>query len=233
MTDRPPRFGLLLFPNITQLDLTGPYEVLARVPGAEMHLLWKDTDPVRSDTGLRILPTTALADCPDLDLLLVPGGSGVQELLADETVLAFLRSQARTVRYLVGVCTGSLVLGAAGLLKGRRAGTHWASRQFLAAFGAVPTDSRVVVDGTLFTGGGVTAGIDVALAIVAELFGEDHAKLIQLSIEYDPQPPFNAGSPVGAGEDLTARLLERMGPMLAARSAAVRAAAARLNAAQD
>ncbi|CAO3413474.1 DJ-1/PfpI family protein [Azospirillum doebereinerae] len=233
MTDHPPRFGLLLFPNVTQLDLTGPYEVLARVPGAEMHLLWTDTAPVRSDTGLRLLPTTALADCPKLDLLLVPGGAGIHELLADEAVLAFLRSQARTARYLVGICTGSLVLGAAGLLKNRRAGTHWASRRFLEAFGAVPTDGRVVVDGTLFTGGGVTAGIDVALAIVAELFGEERAKIIQLSIEYDPQPPFDAGSPKGAGRELTAFLLERMGPMLAARAAAVQAAADRLGAAKE
>lgn len=232
MTDRSPRFGLLLFPNITQLDLTGPYEVLARVPGAEMHLLWKDTDPVRSDTGLRLLPTTALADCPDLDLLLVPGGAGVQDLLADDAVLDFLRSQARTVRRLVGVCTGALVLGAAGLLKGRRAATHWASRQFLADFGADAVDRRVVIDGKLVTGGGVTAGIDVALAVVAEWFGEERAKLIQLSIEYDPKPPFDAGSPAAAGAEVTALLLERMGPMLAARAAAVRAAAARLDAAE-
>lgn len=232
MPDHPFRFGLLLFPNLTQLDLTGPYEVLARVPGVEMHLLWKNTGPVRSDTGLRLLPTTALADCPDLDLLLVPGGAGVLELLADETVLDFLRSRGATVRHLVGICTGSLVLGAAGLLKGRRAGTHWASRDFLAALGAVPVDRRVVIDGNLFTGGGVTAGIDVALAIVAELFGENRAKIIQLSIEYDPQPPFDAGSPAGAGAELTTVLLERMGPMLAARAAAVRAAAARLDGAE-
>ncbi|MBP2228070.1 cyclohexyl-isocyanide hydratase [Azospirillum agricola] len=236
MTDRPPRFGLLLFPDFTQLDLTGPYEVLARVPGAETHLLWKDLDPVRSDTGLRILPTTVLADCPDLDLLLVPGGAGIHALLGDDAVLAFLRAQARTARFLAGICTGSLVLGAAGLLRERRAGTHWASRDFLAAFGAEPVDRRVVVDGNLFTGGGVTAGIDVALTIVAALFGEERAKLIQLSIEYDPKPPFDAGSPAGAGEDLTALLMERMGPMLAARSAAVRAAVraavARLDAAE-
>lgn len=228
MPDAPHRFGLLLFPNVTQLDLTGPYEVLARVPGAQVHLLWKTLDPVRSDTGLTILPTTTLADAPPLDLLLVPGGSGIHPLLSDEEVLGFLAERATSTPYLAGVCTGALVLGAAGLLEGRRAGTHWASRAFLPAFGAQPVAERVVVDGSLFTGGGVTAGIDVALRIVAALFGEDCAKVIQLSIEYDSQPPFAAGSPEGAGEALTALLIERMKPMLDARGAAVTAAADRL-----
>lgn len=228
MTDRPPEFGLLLFPNLTQLDLTGPYEVLARVPGARVHLLWKTLDPVRSDTGLSILPTATLADAPALDLLLVPGGAGINALLADEEVLGFLTARAATSRYLAGICTGSLVLGAAGLLEGRRASTHWASFDFLTAFGARPVAQRVVVDGTLFTGGGVTAGIDVALRIVAELYGEPLAKIIQLSIEYDPQPPFDAGCPDGAGEELTAFLLDRMKPVLDARAEAVHRAAERL-----
>ncbi|TWA73537.1 cyclohexyl-isocyanide hydratase [Azospirillum brasilense] len=225
MTENAPSFGLLLFPNVTQLDLTGPYEVLARVPGAQVHLLWKTLDPVRSDTGLTILPTATLSDAPPLDLLLVPGGGGINALLTDEEVLTFLAERASGTRYLSGICTGSLVLGAAGLLEGKRAGTHWASRDFLAAFGAAPVAERVVVDGTLFTGGGVTAGIDVALRIVAELFGEPAAKLIQLSIEYDPKPPFDAGSPEGAGEGVTADLLARMRPMLDARAAAVAAGA--------
>ncbi|AIB11115.1 AraC family transcriptional regulator [Azospirillum argentinense] len=223
MTENAPSFGLLLFPNVTQLDLTGPYEVLARVPGAKVHLLWKTLDPVRSDTGLTILPTATLAEAPPLDLLLVPGGSGINALLTDEEVLTFLAERAAGTRYLSGICTGSLVLAAAGLLEGRRAGTHWASRDFLSSFGAVPVAKRVVVDGTLFTGGGVTAGIDVALRIVGELFGADAAKRIQLSIEYDPQPPFNAGSPDGAGEVVTADLLARMRPILEARAAAVAA----------
>ncbi|OYD81379.1 DJ-1/PfpI family protein [Azospirillum brasilense] len=225
MTEKAPSFGLLLFPNVTQLDLTGPYEVLARVPGAQVHLLWKTLDPVRSDTGLTILPTNTFAEAPPLDLLLVPGGGGINALLTDEEVLSFLEERASSTRYLSGICTGSLVLGAAGVLEGRRAGTHWASREFLAAFGATPVAERVVVDGTLFTGGGVTAGIDVALRIVGEMFGADTAKRVQLSIEYDPQPPFDAGSPDGAGEAVTADLLARMRPMLDARAAAVAAGA--------
>ncbi|QCO14437.1 DJ-1/PfpI family protein [Azospirillum brasilense] len=225
MTERAPSFGLLLFPNVTQLDLTGPYEVLARVPGAQVHLLWKTLDPVRSDTGLTILPTNTFAEAPPLDLLLVPGGGGINALLTDEEVMSFLEERASSTRYLSGICTGSLVLGAAGLLEGRRAGTHWASREFLAAFGATQVAERVVVDGTLFTGGGVTAGIDVALRIVGEMFGADTAKRVQLSIEYDPQPPFDAGSPDGAGEAVTADLLARMRPMLDARAAAVAAGA--------
>ncbi|UKJ72179.1 DJ-1/PfpI family protein [Azospirillum brasilense] len=225
MTDKAPSFGLMLFPDVTQLDLTGPYEVLARVPSAEVHLLWKTLDPVRSDTGLTILPTTTLAEAPPLDLLLVPGGSGINALLTDEEVLSFLEERGSSTRYISGICTGSLVLGAAGLLEGKRAGTHWASRDFLAAFGATPVAERVVADGTLYTGGGVTAGIDVALRIVADLFGEQAAKLVQLSIEYDPQPPFNAGVPDGAGEVVTADLLTRMRPMLEARAAAVAAGA--------
>ncbi|GAA4249937.1 DJ-1/PfpI family protein [Azospirillum formosense] len=225
MTEKAPSFGLLLFPNVTQLDLTGPYEVLARVPGARVHLLWKTLDPVRSDTGLTILPTATLAKAPPLDLILVPGGGGINALLTDEEVLTFLEERAGSTGYLAGICTGSLVLGAAGLLDGKRAGTHWASRDFLSAFGAIPVAQRVVVDGTLFTGGGVTAGIDVALRIVGDLFGEDAAKLVQLSIEYDPRPPFDAGSPAEAGERVTADLLARMTPMLEARAAAVAAGA--------
>lgn len=228
MTDRALSFGLLLFPDVTQLDLTGPYEVLARVPGSQPHLLWKTLDPVRSDTGLTILPTTTLAEAPPLDLILVPGGGGINALLTDSEILDFLKERAASTRHLAGICTGSLVLGAAGLLEGKRAGTHWASRDFLAAFGATLVAERVVVDGSLFTGGGVTAGIDVALRIVGDLFGEDAAKLIQLSIEYDPQPPFNAGSPEGAGKELTADLLARMRPMLEARATAVAAGAAAL-----
>lgn len=225
MTEKALSFGLLLFPNVTQLDLTGPYEVLARVPGARVHLLWKTLDPVRSDTGLTILPTVTLAEAPPLDLIMVPGGGGINALLTDEEVLDFLEERASSTRYLAGICTGSLVLGAAGLLDGKRAGTHWASRDFLSAFGATPVAERVVVDGTLFTGGGVTAGIDVALRIVGELIDETAAKLVQLSIEYDPQPPFDAGSPDRAGERVTADLLVRMRPMLEARAAAVAAGA--------
>lgn len=223
-----PNFGLLLFPKLTQLDLTGPYEVLARVPGAKVHLIWKTLDPVTADTGLRILPTTTFADCPNLDLLLVPGGAGVNELMADAEALAFLRERAGGTPYMASVCTGALVLGAAGLLTGRRAATHWASRPFLEAFGAVPVADRVVIDGTLFSGGGVTAGIDIALRIVGDLYGTASARAIQLSIEYDPQPPYDAGSPERAGPEVVGRVRDAMGGMLESRAAAVRAAVAAL-----
>ena len=192
------RIGLLLVPGLTQLDLTGPYEVFARLPGAEIHLLWKNAEPVRTEHGLALIPTTILEASPPLDLLCVPGGPGVNELLTDAEVLAFLRRAAAGARWVTSVCTGALVLGAAGLLQGRRATTHWMSRDFLRDFGATPVAERVVVDGTLITGGGVTAGIDFALALVAEVAGREAAETIQLAIEYDPHPPFDAGTPQSA-----------------------------------
>jgi cyclohexyl-isocyanide hydratase len=203
------RSGMLVFPNLTQLDLTGPYEVLARLPGAETRLLWKNLDPVRSEHGLTILPDTIFAECPPLDLVLVPGGAGINPLLEDPEVLAFLRRAAAAARYVVGICTGSLVLGAAGLLRGKRAGTHWMSRDLLRAFGAEPIAERVVVDGNVFTGGGVTAGIDVALAVAAEIAGRAAAEAIQLAIEYDPMPPFASGSPEQADPAVLAEALDR------------------------
>ncbi|HTV44081.1 MAG TPA: DJ-1/PfpI family protein [Stellaceae bacterium] len=203
------RSGMLVFPNLTQLDLTGPYEVLARLPGSSTLLLAKDLQPVRSELGLAILPTTTLADCPQLDLVLVPGGPGINPLLEDSEVLGFLRRTAATARYVVGICTGSLVLGAAGLLRGRRAATHWMSREFLPAFGAEPVADRIVRDGNLYTGGGVTAGIDVALAVAADIAGSTTAEAIQLAIEYDPAPPFASGSPATADPALVAAVRGR------------------------
>jgi cyclohexyl-isocyanide hydratase len=167
----PLRSGLLLFPNLTQLDLTGPYEVLARLPEAETLLLAKSLDPVRSEHGLTILPQVALADCPALDLVLVAGGPGINPLLEDNAVLDFLRHVAAAARWVVGVCSGSLVLAAAGLLRGRRAATHWMPRELLRSFGAEPVKDRIVADGKFFTGGGVTAGSDVALAVAAAIAG--------------------------------------------------------------
>jgi cyclohexyl-isocyanide hydratase len=160
-----------------------------------MHLLWKTPEPVRSDTGLTITPTTTLAACPKLDVVCVPGGPGMNDLLDDAEVLAFLRRVAAEARYVTSVCTGSLVLGAAGLLRGRRAACHWMSRDMLRQFGAEPVADRVVVDGNVITGGGVTAGIDFALRLVAEVAGRTAAEAIQLGVEYDPHPPFDAGSP--------------------------------------
>ena len=196
------RFGLLAFPQVQQLDLTGPYEVFASVPGSEVHLIWKDLQPLRSATGLMLTPTVTFADCPPLDVLCVPGGAGVNALMEDETVLAFLRERAPQLRYLTSVCTGSLVLGAAGLLRGKRATSHWNALDFLTRFGATPIAERVVRDGTLITAGGVTSGIDFGLTVVAELLGETEAQTIQLAIEYAPQPPFDAGTPREAPADI-------------------------------
>jgi len=191
--------GLLLFPNLTQLDMTGPYEVFTKFPDSEVHLLWKTLDPVTAAGGMQLLPSTTFADCPQLDLVCVPGGAGMNPLLNDEEVLDFLRRQAPGARYVTSVCTGSLVLGAAGLLRGRRATTHWMSLPMLAAFGCEPVAERVVVDGNVITGGGVTAGIDFALTVAGELLGAEAAERIQLGMEYDPHPPFDAGSPERAG----------------------------------
>jgi cyclohexyl-isocyanide hydratase len=187
--------GILVFPDVQQLDLTGPYEVLAALPGAAMHLVAAVPGPVRASSGLVLTPTTILAGCPPLDVVCVPGGAGIAALLGDAPTLDFLRRQAAGARYVTSVCTGALVLGAAGLLRGRRATTHWSVHDLLAEFGAIPVRARVVRDGNLFTGGGVTAGIDFALTLAAELAGRATAEGIQLAFEYAPDPPFDAGSP--------------------------------------
>jgi cyclohexyl-isocyanide hydratase len=227
-TPKPFRIGLLLFPEITQLDMTGPYEVFTKFPGAEVHLVWKSLEPVRANGGMRILPTTTFEACPPLDLVCVPGGGGMNALLNGAETLDFLRRQAGQARYVTSVCTGALVLGAAGLLRGKRAATHWMSRDLLSAFGATPVAERVVVDGNVITGGGVTAGLDFALTVAAEAFGIDTAKMIQLGIEYDPQPPFDAGSPEGAGAAIVAKAETAAAARQAERKAAVEAAARRL-----
>jgi cyclohexyl-isocyanide hydratase len=224
----PFKIGFLLFPGITQLDMTGPHEVFARMPDAEVDLVWKTLDPVTAQGGMRLIAGTRLDACPQLDLVCVPGGPGTTPLLADAEVLAFLRRQAAGARYVTAVCTGALVLGAAGLLRGKRATTHWSAHHLLSAFGATPVKERVVVDTNLITGGGVTAGIDFALKVVAEVAGEAAAKTIQLGIEYDPQPPFDAGSPERAGEAIVARQRRAGAQAQAAREAAVADAARRL-----
>ncbi len=227
----PLEIGLLLFPRLTQLDMTGPFEVFTRLPGARVRLLWKQAGPVQSDSGLTMLADTALADCPQLDVICVPGGPGVAPLMEDEEVLAFLRRQAAVARYVTSVCTGALVLGAAGLLRGRRATTHWASHDFLAALGAVPVQGRVVRDGNIFTGGGVTAGIDFALTIAAELASPEVAQAIQLGIEYAPAPPFAAGTPETAPAAVLEAAQQRGAGMRREREALVARVAARLAAA--
>src|SRR5260221_14784641 len=211
--------GLLLFPEMTQLDMTGPYEVFVSMPRTTTHLVWKTLEPVATGGGLRMLPTTTLADCPKLDVICVPGGPGQVALMQDDEVLGFLRKQAETCRFVTSVCTGSLVLGAAGLLRGYRATCHWLSLDQLALLGATPVAERIVMDGNRITGGGVTSGIDFALFVAAQLFGEDVAKEIQLRIEYDPAPPFNSGSPRTADPALVAAVSEKLKDRQAARRA--------------
>lgn len=220
--------GILLFPEVTQLDATGPAQVLCRVPGAKLHMIWKTRDPVPTDAGFSIVPTTSFAECPQLDVICVPGGGGQVALMTDEETLAFLRKQAAGARYVTSVCTGSLVLGAAGLLKGYKSACHWSSREYLPAFGAIPVAERVVRDRNRLSGGGVTAGIDFGLTMAAELAGEEVAKTIQLALEYDPKPPFDSGSPEKAGPAVVTKLKERIQGMLQKRAAANQAAAAKL-----
>lgn len=213
--------GFIIFPRVQQLDLTGPYEVLAMVPGARVHLVAKTPEPVATATGLVLTPTVSFAECPALDVVCVPGGSGVNPLMEDAETLGFLRRQAEGARYLTSVCTGALVLGAAGLLRGKRATTHWGAHDLLAALGAIPTQGRVVRDGNLITGGGVTAGIDFGLALAAELADEATAKAIQLHLEYAPAPPFDAGRPETAAPDILAATRERLAAMRREREAIV------------
>ena len=213
--------GLLLFPNITQLDLTGPFEVFSKMPGADVRLIWKTLDPVRAESGMRILPNTTLADCPPLDVIVVPGGPGMNALMEDAEVLDFLRHQALGARFVASVCTGALVLGAAGLLTGKHATSHWSVRDLLAPLGAIPTNRRVVRDGDVMTGGGVTAGIDFALTMVAELAGKEVAEAIQLAIEYAPAPPFDSGTPETAPASVLAAVKARGSKLRAEREAIV------------
>jgi cyclohexyl-isocyanide hydratase len=189
------QIGSLLFEGLDQIDLTGPFEVLSRMPNSTYRIFAKTTEPVRDVRGLRITPDAALADAPQLDLLHVPGGFGQEALMDDEEVLGWVRRQAAGARCVFSVCTGALICGAAGLLKGRRATTHWAAFHLLPFFGAIPVNERVVVDGNMIFAAGVTAGIDGALRVAAELRGDEAAQAIQLYMQYAPEPPFNSGTP--------------------------------------
>ena len=213
--------GFLVFPDIQQLDLTGPHEVFSQIGDATVHLVWKDATPVVSTAKMVFTPTTTFAACPPLDVLCIPGGLGINALLEDEAVLTFVRQQAGRARYVTSVCTGSLVLGAAGLLAGRRATSHWLAHDLLSRFGAIPTEARVVRDGTLITAGGITAGIDFGLTVVAELLGREEAERIQLYLEYAPAPPFDAGTPRSAPPALVARIREGAAPGRKAREALI------------
>jgi cyclohexyl-isocyanide hydratase len=222
------QIAFLLFPQVTQLDLTGPAQVLSRMPGAEIALVAKTLDPVPTDAGFALLPTATFASAAPPDILCVPGGFGVTGAMEDEATLAWLRHAAAQARWVTSVCTGALVLGAAGLLQGYRATTHWASHEYLAAFGAIPVKQRVVFDRNRVTGGGVTAGIDFGLALVAAIAGEDYARFVQLSLEYDPAPPLDSGSPDKADAATIERYRAMVAKHAADRPARYRAAAARL-----
>ncbi len=229
MGERQIQIGLLLFPGLTQLDLTGPYEVLARVPGVKVHVVAQTREPVTSDHGLSLVPSTTFDDCPDLDVICVPGGSGVYDQMLGESTLRFLRGQATHARFVTSVCTGALILGAAGLLKGYRATTHWASMQFLEAFGATPVEARVCVDRNRITGGGVTAGIDFGLYLASALAGDDVAQRIQLVLEYAPDPPFRSGTPATAPAEVLEEYRTLAAPKMERRRQAVAAAVARMS----
>jgi cyclohexyl-isocyanide hydratase len=197
-TQPPLEIAMLLYPGLTLLDLIGPQTVFSWF--ANIHLVWKTKDLVISDTGIGIQPNATFETCPrELDVLFVPGGFGQNAIMGDSEVLAFLADRGGRARCITSVCSGSLLLGAAGLLKGYKATSHWAARAALSAFGAEPVDARVVVDRNRITGGGVTAGIDFGLVLLAKLRGDEAAKLTQLAMEYDPEPPFNSGSPRNAG----------------------------------
>ncbi len=222
------RFGGILFPNLDQADFTGPFEVLGCVPDSTFHVLAKTKRPVRDVKGLVLTPDKTLAQCPQLDLLLIPGGAGVNAVMEDETVLAFIRTQAAKARIILSVCTGALVCGAAGLLMGRKATTHWASHHLLKPFGAAPVNRRVVRDGNLVTCAGVTAGIDGALQAVSLLRGRRVAEAIQLYLEYAPEPPFAAGTPLTAPTGLVRARRASLRELLEKRAVIIRRVARKL-----
>ena len=222
----PFRIVFILYPRLTQLDFTGPYEVLARMPGAEVIIASKDGGELATEMGLTFSRLRALADVDRADLIMIPGGPGQTEAMMDPAFMSEVKRLGESATYVTSVCTGSLILAAAGLLKGKRAGSHWAYRELLAPFGAISDDARVVRDGNAITGGGVTAGIDMALTIVADLAGEDVAKMIQLAIEYAPAPPFNSGRPETASLETVAAVKQLFSAFAAQRRAAIETFAA-------
>lgn len=227
----PLHIAFLLYPNVTQLDLTGPAQVLSRLGNARLDLVAKTRDPVATDAQFALLPTASFDEVRRTDILCVPGGFGTVAAMEDAETLAWIRDVAGTAQWITSVCTGSLILAAAGLLTGYRAACHWASRDQLAWFGAEPVAERVVFDRNRVSGGGVTAGIDFALALTAAIRGEEHAKFVQLSLEYDPAPPFDSGSPENADAATIASYRAMVEKFAPGRADKVRAIAERL--AQD
>ena len=224
---QPIRVVFLVYSNVTQLDLTGPAQVLSRLGNAKVDVVWKTLDPVQTDSGFALLPTATFDEVREADILCVPGGFGCIDVMQDDAALAWVRAVGESAQWVTSVCTGSLILGAAGLLRGYRATSHWAWRDYLGLFGAEPVAERVVFDRNRVTGGGVTAGIDFALALVAAIEGEENARAIQLGLEYDPHPPFDSGTPDKAGEDLVRRVHERSSRIAPDREDRIRAVAER------
>jgi cyclohexyl-isocyanide hydratase len=222
------QIGSLLFEGLDQIDLTGPFEVLSRIPDSTYRLFGKTADPVRDLKGLLLTPDAAIADAPQLDVLHVPGGFGQEALMEDEQVLGWIRQQAAGARMVFSVCTGALLCGAAGLLRGRRATTHWASFHLLPLFGAIPVNERVVLDGNWVFAAGVTAGIDGALRLAAELRGDDAARAIQLYMVYAPEPPFDSGTPETAPAPILEQARQSVSAITAQREKTARRVAARL-----
>jgi cyclohexyl-isocyanide hydratase len=222
------QIAFLLFPGLTQLDMTGPAQFLSRMPGAKMDLVWKSLDPVMTDAGFAIVPTATFATLPKADILCIPGGVGVSDVMNDDEAMAWIRAVGAEAKWVTSVCTGSLILGAAGLLKGYKATSHWAWHHHLALFGAEPVKARTVFDRNRVTGGGVTAGIDFALALIAAVSGEGVAKTLQLGLEYDPAPPFDTGSPAKAGDAIVSAYTAAVSASFPAREAEIKAAALRL-----
>jgi cyclohexyl-isocyanide hydratase len=220
--------AFLPFPGMTQLDMTGPAQFLSRLPGAKVDYVWKTLDPVPTDAGFSIVPTAIFADVPAPDIVCVPGGVGVADVMNDDEAMAWLRHVGASAQWVTSVCTGSLILGAAGLLKGYQATTHWAWHHHLSLFGAEPVKARTVVDRNRVTGGGVTAGIDFALTLMAQVAGEGFARTIQLGLEYDPAPPFDCGSPEKAGEALVGAYTTAMKAIAPSREEELVATAQRL-----
>lgn len=220
--------GAIIFPRLDQSDFTGPFEVLSRIPDSTFHIIAKEKTPVVDIRGLVLTPEKAFSEAPPLDVLIVPGGPGQEGLMDDDASLSFIRDQALNAQYVFSVCTGALICGAAGLLKGRRATTHWSAFHLLSYFGAIPVDQRVVMDGKLVTAAGVTAGLDGALALASLLRGESVAQQIQLGIEYAPEPPFQSGTPKTASPEVLEKVRALGSKLAEARLATAKRVAARL-----
>lgn len=216
------RIGMVLFPQLTQLDLTGPYAVFGNIPTVKIDLLWHSLEPVKDTTGFIFTPTCTFDDCGTLDILFVPGGPGQVGAMDDPELIRFLQKAARDARFITSVCTGSFILGAAGLLKGKRATSHWMVVDHLTLLGATPVHQRVVEDGNVITGAGVTSGIDFGLTLASKLLGEEAAKCIQLGMEYDPAPPFKSGSIFTASNETIGKLIENGKELTAKRLEAVK-----------